>query len=99
MWSAQAVEALIAVAGAAGSLVVATATLVWFIADQFKKNRRVFYEGLTALHNAVTSKLDEHEKKDDKRFEMLTSQVFDIQLRNARIDGAMPPKRPIAHAG
>lgn len=79
---------------AIGALIVATATLVWFIADQFKKSRAEFWKGITALHNTMTTSLDDHEKRDDQRFDRLTTQVWGLEVRNARRDGELSPPRP-----
>jgi hypothetical protein len=90
----QQLEAIVILLGAIGSLVVATGTLVWFMADQFKKNRAEFWKAITSLHNTITTKLDDHEKKDDRRFEKVTDQIWSIEMRNARRDGEEPPPRP-----
>jgi hypothetical protein len=91
---AQQLETIIVLLCAIGSLVIATATLVWFMADQFKKSRAEFWKGITALHNTMTEQLDDHENKDDRRFERITDQLFEIQIRNARKDGDPLPPRP-----
>ncbi len=95
----QQVEAIVDLLVAIGALVAATATLVWFIADQFKKNRAEFWKGIAALHNTITAKLDDHEKKDDRRFERVTDQIWNIELRNAHRDGEPPPPRPLQPIG
>ena len=95
----QQIEAIVVLLSAIGALVVATGTLVWFMADQFKKNRAEFWKGITALHNTITVKLDDHEKKDDRRFERVTDQIWSIEVRNARRDGEPPPPKPLPPVG
>jgi len=77
------------------SVATATAAVVWFIADQFKKNRAEFWKGIEALQAALTVKLDQHEREDNRRFEKITEQIWDIELRNARKDGTEPPRRAL----
>jgi hypothetical protein len=93
--TAQQIETIIVLLCAMGSLVVATGTLVWFMADQFKKNRAEFWKGITSLHNTMTARLDDHDKKDDRRFDRMTDELWDIKLRNARKDGDPLPPRPL----
>ena len=80
MITLQQIEAIVVLLSAIGALVVATGTLVWFMADQFKKNRAEFWKGITALHNTITVKLDDHEKKDDRRFDRVTDQIWNIEF-------------------
>ncbi len=87
------IETLLAVVSAIGALILATATLVWFISEQFKKNREEFWKGISSLHNTITSMLGNHEKEDDRRFERLSDQIHDVERRNARKDGRPPPTR------
>ena len=65
-----------------GGLIAASAYLTWFIADQFGRNRRLFYRIISR-----------HNKEDDDRFEILDNSIWEIHVRNAMRDGDHPPKR------
>lgn len=91
----QQIEATVVLLSAIGALVVATGTLVWFMSDQFKKNRAEFWKGITSLHNTITAQLDDHETKDDIRFEKIRDQIWTIELRDARRHGEPPPPKPM----
>lgn len=58
------------------------AGLAWFIANEFRKNRHIFYQ-IISLHN----------REDDDRFEMMSNDIWRIHLRNAQRDGDNPPER------
>ena len=88
------IELVTAVVTALFGIVIATGTLVWFMADKFKKNRAEFWRGLTELHNTVMSEMDNHEKKDDLRFEALTNQIWKMEVAQARRNGEASSERP-----
>lgn len=87
------IQTVVAVATALCGLVLGTGSIVATVFIQAKKNREEFWLGLTALNNTMVNKLDEHDKKDDRRIERITTELWDIKLRNARIDGDPPPPR------
>lgn len=58
------------------------AWLTWFISQQFRSNRALFYR-MMSLHN----------REDDDRFEALSNDIWRIHLRNAQRDGDSPPER------
>ena len=90
----QAAELVITLVAAIGALIVATATVVWFMADQFKKNRAEFWKAITALHNSITEKIDDHSKDDDRRFHELQTQIWQMAVENAQQHGRRIPDRP-----
>jgi len=65
-----------------GGVASVVAWLTWWIGEQFRKNREVFYR-VMSLHN----------REDDDRFEELSNDIWRIHLRNAMRDGAEPPQR------
>lgn len=73
------------------SVVVAvTASIVgatWWLSDQLRKNRDIFYKQMADYHNQITMKMDNHEKEDDRRFNSLSNNIWQIRMRNAAIDG------------
>jgi predicted tellurium resistance membrane protein TerC len=93
------IEALVATLTAIGGLIFAIAGLVWFLSEQFKRNRSEFWKAISELHNTIVGKMDTHEKEDDRRFEALTTQIWHIELRNARRDGIEPPRHPGGNGG
>ena len=90
----QELQLVITMLTAIGALIVAVAVLVWFIADQFKKNRAEFWRAISELHNTIAAQIDRHEQKDDVRFDRLTNQIWSIEVRNAHRDGEVVPPRP-----
>lgn len=73
---------LIQIAAGAVSIGGGIAWLTWFIAEQFRKNRELFYR-VISLHN--------HE--DDDRFEELYDAVWNLRARAAVKDGTPIPER------
>ena len=65
-----------------GSVASGSAFLAWFINNQFSYNRRIFYRVMSR-----------HNKEDDDRFEGINHEIWQILLRNSRVDGDQPPKR------
>jgi hypothetical protein len=76
-----------------GSLLVAGGTLAWFIQDQFKKNREVFWRAITELHNTVTAKIDDHAKEDKIQFRDLSNEIWRLRLAVAKGNGEEVPHR------
>lgn len=68
--------------GYVASAVGVTAWLTWFISEQFRKNRHLFFR-VISLHN----------REDDDRFEALSNDIWQIHLRNAQRDGNGLPER------
>jgi hypothetical protein len=90
----QQIEFIITLLAGIGGLLVATASLAWFIAEQFKKTRAEFWTGITNLHNTIMMKIDDHQKEDDHRFDAITRQVWNLEVRFARRDGDASPPYP-----
>ena len=65
-----------------GSIVTATAMLTWFMFKQFSDTRRELYRVIS-----------QHNREDDDNFAMIDDAIWNIHLRNARIDGDTPPAR------
>lgn len=66
-----------------GAALSTVGALVWWLAGQFKATRDLVY----ARVQEVIEKLEYHEKHDDARFQEVRNDVWEIRLRNARIDG------------
>ena|SRR5271154_4384549 len=65
-----------------GAIAGSSAWLAWFISTQFSANRKAFYR-IMSVHN----------KEDDDRFEALKQDIWQLRLRNARVDGVKPPEQ------
>lgn len=65
-----------------GSIAVATASLTWFMFQQFSNTRREFYRVISR-----------HNREDDENFASLEEAISYINIRNARIDNTEPPAR------
>lgn len=69
--------------GLSAAAIGAVWSLAWWFARQFTLIRNIIYE----TKDAIINKLEYHEKLDDSRFTEVRKEIFDIRLRNARLDG------------
>lgn len=69
------------------TVVGAVSSLAWWLAVQFNKMRDYFSAQLRACKEEIINKLEYHERHDDTRFAAIRSDVMEIRLRNAAIDG------------
>lgn len=65
------------------TVVGATGTLSWWLASQFRDVRNLVYNKTEQLQNFLLTKMDAHEKHDDKRFEDLNDDLWDVRIRLA----------------
>lgn len=76
-------SAVSVILGVTASIVGAT----WWLSDQLRKNRDIFYKQMAEYHNQMTMHMDNHEKEDNIRFNALSNSIWQIRMRNAAIDG------------
>jgi|ERR1700722_5236791 len=91
--TADQLQFLISLLTGMGSLLVAGATLAWFIANQFRKHRSEMWRAVTELHNTITAKVDDHAKDDKIQFADLSNQIWRLRLAVARGNGDEVPER------
>lgn len=58
-------------------------SLAWWFARQFTRVENIIYE----TKDAILDKLEYHEKHDDSRFAEVRKDIWEIRIRNARLDG------------
>ena len=65
--------------------------VVWghslWLQKQFDSLKELIYAKVNTLEDNLMSKLEYHEKHDDKRFLDLYNRLWEMRLRNAAIDG------------
>lgn len=55
--------------------------LAWWLSGQFSSIRSLVYETATKTADAILTKLEYHEKHDDKRFEDVKREIWEIKLK------------------
>ena len=58
-----------------------------WLSKQFNSLRDLIYSKVGDLENVLLSKLEYHERHDDKRFSDLNNELWEIRLRNAATQG------------
>lgn len=70
--------------------------VVWghslWLQKQFDSLKELIYAKVNTLEDNLMSKLEYHEKHDDKRFLDLYNRLWEMRLRNAAIDGMILDK-------
>lgn len=81
------------------AMLSSVAGLAWFISSQFTNVRSLVYDTRRSLSSQITemekdivNKLEYHEQHDDKRFNAVNNDIWDIRVRNAARDGLPAPK-------
>jgi hypothetical protein len=87
-------ELVVTLCTAIAALIVATATVVWFVSEQFKKSRNEMWKAISSLHNTVMAHIDDINKENNRRFQDLTTQVWKMEVRASRWRGDVEPERP-----
>lgn len=79
-----------------GTMVVFTASSVWFFATwisrQFSTTKAEVLDKIENLEKNIISKLEYHEHHDDSRFSEVRKDIFEIKIRNAARDGVVVEK-------
>lgn len=67
-------------------IATAISTVLW-INKQFSNLRTFVYDKMDKLEEAILTKLEYHERHDDRRFSDISNDIWEIRVRNAAIDG------------
>jgi hypothetical protein len=70
-----------------GSVIVFVGSMTWWLALQFSSLRTLVYSQIKEVRDTIIAKLEYHEKHDDKRFDNIRNDIWDIRVRNAARDG------------
>ena len=76
-------------------------SLAWWLSNKFSELKDMFYVQIESVKNVLMTKLDYHEKHDDqrfssvdKRFSNIRDDLWEIRVRNARVDNKPTPSTP-----
>lgn len=68
-------------------------SLAWWLSNKFTELRGLFYTQVDKVSRSILDKLEYHEKHDDQRFSnvdqrfsSIKDDLWDIRIRNARVD-------------
>lgn len=61
----------------------------WFISSKFNDTKSLVYAQVNLAKEAILAKLEYHERHDDKRFEDVYNQLWEIKVRNAAVDDTL----------
>ena len=65
-----------------------------WLSKQFNSLRDLIYAKVGALEDVLLSKLEYHERHDDKRFSDLHNELWEMKLRNAAVQGLLLDNKP-----
>ena len=75
------------------TIIVGTFTSVvalsWWLNRQFNSVRELIYAKIDQTEKILLSKLEYHERHDDKRFSDLINEIWEIKLRQAAAQGLL----------
>lgn len=87
------------VVGVIGTIIGTVWSLAWWLSNKFSELREIFSIQVELVKTTLSSKIDYHEKHDDqrfsnvdKRFSNIRDDLWEIRVRNARVDGKPTPK-------
>ena len=61
-------------------------TFAWWLSNKFNSMMATFYNKIDSVGAVILDKLEYHEKHDDKRFQQVSNDIWDIRVRNAARD-------------
>lgn len=65
--------------------------IVWYanswLNRQFSETKKVIFDRLERMQEAILNKMEYHERHDDQRFHDINNDVWAIKVRNAALDG------------
>jgi hypothetical protein len=64
-----------------------------WLSKQFNSLKDLIYSKVGALEDVLLSKLEYHERHDDKRFSDLHNELWEMKLRNAAMQGLILDKK------
>lgn len=77
------------VAGVASTIAI----LTWWLSGQFNHSRDIIFTKIDAVFDKLMDKLEYHEQHDDKRFEAINRDLWELRLQNAVNQGRRPRAR------
>lgn len=80
---------LLAITQSIVTIVIGTFTSVlalsWWLNRQFNSVRELIYAKIDQTEKLLLTKLDYHEKHDDKRFTHMINEIWELKLKNAAL--------------
>jgi hypothetical protein len=73
--------------GIGATIIGAVWSLAWWLEGKFAQIKSLVHDQIEKLGKEISDKLDYHEKHDDTRFAVMATDLMDIKLRNATIQG------------
>lgn len=83
----------LAVLGLMITIIGSVWSLSMWLSKQFSTLKNLVYSEAKHLRETFIDKLEDHEKHDDKRFEAVTSVLWNLRVENAARDAAMSHSR------
>lgn len=80
--------------GSFGAMIVAVATLSWWLSSRFTEMRKEVYSRLETMQEKILNKMEYHERHDDSRFGAILNDLWAIRVRNAARDGIINGNGP-----
>lgn len=59
----------------------------WWLSNKFNELTTAFYTKIDKVGTMILEKLEYHERHDDSRFSSVSDDLWEIRLRNAKVDG------------
>lgn len=79
------------VAGIMGTVAVFSWGASQYLSKQFSATRNLIDQKIEKLEVNLVNKLEYHEKHDDRRFDSMHNDIWEIRVRNAARDGSTLP--------
>jgi len=73
--------------GIGATIIGAVWSLAWWLEGKFSQIKTLVHDQVQKLGKEISDKLDYHERHDDTRFAVMATDLMDIKLRNATIQG------------
>lgn len=89
MWNVETISLAVAVVG---GIVIPVFAFWRDIKTKFEKMNEKLAERLEHAVNKIVAKFDEHEKEDNRRFDQIKTDIWEIKLLNAAKDGVIMRK-------
>ena len=73
--------------GYLGTIIALVGSMTWWLSVQLNNLKSLIFAQTTEVKESILNKLEYHEKHDDERFSNLDKRIWEMQVRNAAIDG------------
>jgi hypothetical protein len=87
MFNSEFIQAWLATSSIIVTIIVSVWTLSWWLSSQFKDVRNLVYDKVEQVQRIFLERLEHHERHDDKRFNEVVEDIWNIRVRNAARDG------------